>query len=230
MADDIVSTSDQGTTDAATGSDDSAVLSGQNGQESGEQTGDVLSGTKTDDGKTEEGKSDDGKTGEGEKKEQSTEVPESYDLKAPENFQIDEKQLDYWSPVFKDMGLTNEQAQAFVNAAPEYLTNMVSEAVNQQVNEFQDIQKQQFAELQKDAEFGGKNWNQTQLDAKAALNQFATPEEIEYIADTGQQNSPALIRIFARIGKEMADSKLGTGAVGNHVTADSLYPNSKMNP
>lgn len=231
MPNEVLSTSDQGSTDAGTETDQSAVNTDTTQTEQSDNQTDVLSGNTDKEGDKADDGSDkqEGEKKDGDKKE-SPEVPENYDLKAPENFQIDQKELDYWSPIFKDMKLTNEQAQQFVNAAPEYLTNAVNQALESQVSEFESIQQQQFADLQKDPDFGGSHWEQTQLEAKTAFSEFATPDEIEYIQQTGQANSPALIKIFARIGKAMSDTQLGSGSNHASVSAADLYPNSKMNP
>jgi antitoxin component of RelBE/YafQ-DinJ toxin-antitoxin module len=42
-------------------------------------------------------------------------VPEKYEFKAPENYTIDAKLLETATPIFKELGLTNDQAQKLVD-------------------------------------------------------------------------------------------------------------------
>jgi hypothetical protein len=42
-------------------------------------------------------------------------VPETYDFKAPDNYTLDPKLLETVTPIFKELGLTNEQAQKLVD-------------------------------------------------------------------------------------------------------------------
>jgi hypothetical protein len=39
--------------------------------------------------------------------------------------------------------------------------------------------------------------------AKQALQQYADPDFLKYLDETGQGNDPRMIRIFAKIGKEL---------------------------
>ena len=55
------------------------------------------------------------KPAEGDKKPDAPAVPEKYEFKAPENYTLDPKLLETVTPLFKELGLTNEQAQKLVD-------------------------------------------------------------------------------------------------------------------
>ncbi len=49
------------------------------------------------------------------KKPDASAVPEKYEFKAPENYTLDTKLIEQATPIFKELGLTNDQAQKLMD-------------------------------------------------------------------------------------------------------------------
>jgi len=206
--------------------DATAAEATQQGKPDGEQSG---SDDQSDGDKPKEGdKEKDGKQ-EG--------PPEKYDLKAPEGFeQLDPVLLEQFEPVARELGLSNEAAQKLVETQMpkviERITEQHREAWGNQIEAW-------VSEVKADKEIGGEALGANLEAAKRAIDKFGTPELkalIDYPSQDnpkglGLGNHPELVRVFARIGKAMADDTFengnGNGAGGRRDPAEILYGNSQ---
>jgi len=174
-------------------------------------------------------------TEEGEKKEAAPVVPEKYDLKAPEGFEIDEALLGDFEPVAKELKLTNEGAQKLVETM---MPKVVQRIADQQQAAYTDMLEGWAGTIKADKEIGGDNLKPSLVLAEKALAKFGTPELnalLNFRSEKnpngfGLGNNPELVRVFARIGKAMAEDKLHTSG-GNtsgekKSAAEVLYGNN----
>ncbi len=126
--------------------------------------------------------------------------PEKYELTMPEGVELDAALLEKVDPVFRDIGLTNEQANKLANVFAEY---RVSEAQGQS-----DAYAQQVEDWGKaardDKEFGGAAFDASVAQAQKAIGQFGSPELKTLLAD-GLGNHPELIRFCVRVGKAIGE-------------------------
>jgi hypothetical protein len=201
---------------------------------------------------------DAGKAGEGDgdgkgEDDKTPAVPETYELEPIKvgegddavEVKIDEQLLTDVTPQLKEAGVTKEQAQKL---AP--LAMKIEERVRTHLNdEFRATTTQWAKDAQADPEIGGKNWDATKNDVAKALDYFGAPSEMKevevdgkkvkqetnpfrvFLNQTGLGNHPELIRMFAKIGKGVAeDGSLPRGdkAAPPQVSrAERLYPNDK---
>ena len=158
-------------------------------------------------------------------KEQKPVAPEKYEISTPEGFeQIDQGLLDRFTPVAKECGLTNEQAQKLANLYGKQL---------QQVNEAQEIeffkQRQEWVnELKNDPEFGAGNddtFKSSVGKAQLALKQFGSPELTQYLERSGLGDNIYLVKAFAKIGSALGEDGFvdGNGSGNEKRAADILF-------
>lgn len=144
-----------------------------------------------------EDKSGDGSEPEG--GEKAAEVPEKYELEFPEGVEPDEKLLESVTPVFKELGLTNEQAQKLTAAyAGVYQASMEAHAA---------VVAEWATQVQDDKEIGGTRFKESVETARAAIKQFADPSVLEQLDATGLGNHPGVVKMFYRIGKALGEDK-----------------------
>jgi hypothetical protein len=151
-----------------------------------------------------------------------TGAPEKYELKAPDGVALDEAALTEFEPVARELNLSNEQAQKIA----DLYSKQMAEQSNRQAEQWKQTTANWVGDIKADKEIGGQNFETSVRHAQAALNKFGSPELKAQMDATGMGNHPELVRVFARIGKAMAeDTFIQSGKDG--VVAD---PAKKMFP
>ena len=131
-------------------------------------------------------------------------VPEKYELKLPENTRLSPEFVDKVSLYAKEKQLTNEMAQEILNREAA----AVDGYYNQHVQLFEKTVETWKQDAMKDPEIGGDGFTKNVELAHRALEKFSTPAFKDALETTGYGNHPELIRIFARIGKLMAEDRM----------------------
>jgi hypothetical protein len=160
-------------------------------------------------------------------------VPEKYEFKAPEGFVVDEALAAEFTPVLKDLGLTQEQADKLMAFGPKIVEPAVDAAVSKTLDSLGYAGCKDWPTVAKaDKEFGGDKFAENLATVKAARDQFATPELRKLLETTPLGNHPEVVRLFFRIGKAISPDGYVPG--GKTTTpanvAQRMYPESKMNP
>ena len=149
-------------------------------------------------------------------------VPEAYDLKAPEGAGLDAEGLKAFEPIFKEVGLSQEQAQKLVNLYGEKQASFVEE----QKGIWEKQQSTWIEEFKADKVFGGANTDASVQAAEKAWRHFGTAEDIRLVHQFGLANFPPLVKILARVGKEMGEGAFHTGAPKTATDkAKRMFPN-----
>lgn len=124
-------------------------------------------------------------------------APEAYAFRAPEGVALDPAAVEAFAPVARDLNLTQEQAQRFVDL---YAGLQARQA------EAQSEQAQRWAEqVRDDPEIGGRHMVDRVEAANKALGRFGTPALAEVLKATGLCNHPEMVRAWAAVGKAIAD-------------------------
>lgn len=157
-------------------------------------------------------------------------VPEQYTFSdLPEGYALDESSLTEWSGVFKELGLTQEQAQKLVAmdakrqlAAnnPEAVQAAAVESRNQQVSQWESA-------LKADKELGGSNFEATVGNAQKALADFGSPELSAMLKESGLGSHPEVVRFFHNVGKQLSEGQLHrttTEQPNEKSWANRMYP------
>lgn len=201
--------SEQATQQAATGADGG----GQQQQASTEQG---TEGQNTEGGGA---KGEEGKAGE------KQGAPESYEFKAPEGKEFSPEVLGAFSEAAKELGLTQEAAQAMLDKIAPAFAERQTQAV-------EAARAQWATDSRSDKEFGGDKLDENLATAKKAFETFGTPELRTLLNESGLGNHPEIIRAFYRAGKAISEDRVVTGQGGGAAQNDArkLYAASNMNP
>ncbi|MBU4681211.1 peptidase [Cedecea davisae] len=155
-------------------------------------------------------------------KEQKPEgAPEKYEFKAAEGQELDQVAIKEFEPIARELNLTNEQAQKFVDV---YASKILPQMQQQQVEKWTQQTEQWASDVKADKEIGGDNMTANVGLAQKAFDQFGSPELKEYLNTTGLGNHPEIIRAFMKVGKAMSeDDMVMTSNSGQRSAAEVLY-------
>jgi hypothetical protein len=148
-----------------------------------------------------------------------------YTLTMPDGVTVDQPLLDALSPDFKEMGLTNAQAQKL---ADKFIEAKTKEANDRNEGWAKTLTKWK-ADAAADPEMGGDKWSGTVSKAVKAIDALGTPELKNYLEASGGGNHPELIRLMSKVGDLISeDTPPAGGDGGSGKPADPahvLFPN-----
>lgn len=227
---------DAGATDSSDDADDVSIAGGAT-TEAG--TGDEP-GEGEKDGESEGGDDESGAEG------ADDGLPEKYELEMPEGVELDADLLDKATPVLKELGLGNEQAQKLVPIVTELQQRMAQ----RQADEFAGLRADWAKEAKADPEMGGANWKATEQHVARALDHFIGPMHVvgedgkpvlgddgkpmkepfrALLDETGLGNHPTMLRAFRKIGEAMGEDgtfvRNGIGPEAPKSREEARYPN-----
>lgn len=152
-------------------------------------------------------------------------APESYvDFEMPEGMTVNTEMLEAFTPAFKELGLTQDQAQQLVTIEAGLVQAQQQaqyDAFTQQIEEWGTTAKN-------DQEYGGDKFEESVGFAQKAVNELGTPELKEALESSGMGNHPEMIRLMTRIGRMMGEDTLGggQGVADKKDHASVLYPDN----
>jgi hypothetical protein len=150
--------------------------------------------------------------------QQAAVIPESYEFMAPEGMEVDQSMADAFSPVFKDLGLSQEQANS--------LTGVYADMVGKQVEAQQEAFGQQLEdwkqELRTDADFGGDKFDENSGIVADFVRQ-TVPEGVRedvigLLESTGAGNHPGLVKWIHHLATNVmpvSEDQPGSGQLGS---------------
>lgn len=226
--------SDAGT-DAGLGdadADATATAKAAEGDKDADADASLMSKATAEDG-TGDGKGDGEKAdtdGDGDK-DKDTGVPEAYELKVTTkdaegkdvDVEIDTELLTEATPVLKEVGLTNEQA----NKLAPLVLKVEERVAKRSADAFTALRADWAKQSKEDPELGGANWKETETHVARALDTFVGPRETkaedgtvvpnefrQLLDETGLGNHPVMIRAFRKIGEAIGeDSTFARGGI-----------------
>lgn len=161
-------------------------------------------------------------TGEG-----SQTPPDTYaDFSLPNGMPLDDALLAEATPLFKELGLTQEQAQKLV----DFQAKQVQASSQSQVDAFNQLMQDWREKSQNDKEFGGDKFDESIAVARSAIDKFGTPELKQLLEEHGVGNHPEVIRFMVKVGKLTAEDVPGTSGAQSTPEQDrvsQLYPNDR---
>lgn len=128
-------------------------------------------------------------------------VPDEYSgFQLPEGMEMDEELLARANPVFKELGLSQEQAQKLVD--------LEAARVQEQIDQFQQQIRTWQEEVKTDPELGGDRFDENLALANKAVNEFFEPGFLDALRAYGLTNHPEVIRGLKRIAERyLAEDK-----------------------
>jgi len=157
--------------------------------------------------------------------ESSGTPPDTYaDFAMPEGMQLDETALAEATPLFKDLGLTQEQGQKVI----DLYAKQVQAGSQTQTDNFNQLMNDWRTQAKSDGDIGGDKFDENVKIAQSAVAKYGTPELKQLLEYHGVGNHVEVIRFMVRIGRTLNEDVPGStgGATTKAEDAVSiLYPN-----
>jgi len=129
--------------------------------------------------------------------------PSYTEFTLPEGVTLDAEQLQPATELFADAGLSQVQAQKFIDLAVARETA----AAQRGVQAFVDLQNQWVAEIKADPDIGGDRLKTALASAARAIDRLEVPGLREALSFTGAGNHPAVVRAFVRLGQMISEDR-----------------------
>ena len=134
-------------------------------------------------------------------------APEQYgEFQYAEGYVPDEQIQGYLHNNFREMGLSQEQAQRLYDIDAEVRAHQTEQWENTVRNDWVN-------EIRSDPELGGPKFETTIRDAGRVVEVFGDDEFRSLMNESGFGNHPAIVRMFSRIGALIGE---GRGVRGTH--------------
>lgn len=137
-------------------------------------------------------------------------VPETYELKLPENSLLKESVIEKVAAFAKEQGLTQKEAQAVLEHENETLKAYKAEE-DKFVNE---VKGQWKKETLADPEIGGAKAKENSEYAFRVFEKFGSPKFKQLLESTGFGNHPEVVRVFSKLGRQLFQPAKVIGAGG----------------
>lgn len=162
-------------------------------------------------------------------------VPEKYEIKFGDK-EADPEALAAFTPIAKELGLTNDQAQKLASFHNEQMTTLLGQQTKVQTEAWANLQKTWVSEARADAEYGhlagGKTFDENGALIAKGLATFGTAGLNKALIDSGMGNHPEVARFFYRVGKAVSEDTIRVGNAGNSGApvplANRLFPTMKQ--
>lgn len=150
---------------------------------------------------------------------ESTEVPEEYEFQV-EGMELDKKMVERFTPLFKDMKLTQPQAQKLVD--------LYADQIRAQGEEYQQTIEGWKNDTIKSL---GKDYQSQLSVANKFIDRFGNDKVRSVLNDTGLGNHPEVVSMFINAGKHFSDDKFVAGDNTKTVSdpemlARKMFPNT----
>lgn len=119
------------------------------------------------------------------------------DFTMPEGMTLDSVQLEAAAPLFKELGLSQEQAQKLV----DFQAAQVQAGQQGQMDAFNQLKNDWVDQAKADPEIGGDKFDENVGIAREALKKFGNEGLTKLLNDFGMGNHPEVIRLMAKVGR-----------------------------
>ncbi len=133
--------------------------------------------------------------------------PSYGEFKLPEGVTADAESLKPATELFAETGLSQEQAQKFIDLAMARETA----AQHRGAQAFVDLQNQWVSEIKADPDIGGDRLKASLASAARAIDRLAVPGLREALNFTGAGNHPAVVKAFVRLGQMISEDRFRPG-------------------
>jgi hypothetical protein len=173
-----------------------------------------------------EGEADEKTDGEGDSDDQKEDAPEEYsDFNLPEGFEaLDENMLKEAAPLFKEAGLSQEQAQKFV----DLYANTIKSQSESTSTAFTDVNNANKKAIMEHAEFGGNELKASLVHTARAIDEVMGDNAKDFkdlLDQSGLGNHPLMFELLTKVGKSIKEDGIvdGQKAVPKKDQATIMY-------
>ena len=110
---------------------------------------------------------------------------------------MEPQELEMMSRMFKDVNLSQEQAQKLYSAYEKEQGSFIE----QSQKAFNQMRDDWFNQTISDPQLGGQNIGQTKLCIKRVMQQCGNKELSEFLNKTGLGFNPAMVRFMTKVGE-----------------------------
>ena len=153
----------------------------------------------------EPGKPDEGDKGN--KGGQPEGVPEKYELNLKEGYAWDEATAATVTPMFKELGLSNAQAQKLA----DYHMDAMQKFQTAQVEKFYEMQAAELEAAKADPEVGGAKLQESLSLAAQVMDTYGGPDFRQELQAHGMANNRAMLRLLAKVGRALQNDRFVAG-------------------
>lgn len=132
--------------------------------------------------------------------------PEAYEpFKMPEGIDIDEALVSKATPIMRELGLDQEQAQKAV----DFIAQMRADDQAAIVDRWSKTQESWLSEIRNDPNFGGADSEKNLKAARDFIKNYATEDDLggydlrRVLNETGMGNHPAFVRLFKKLSEDL---------------------------
>lgn len=133
--------------------------------------------------------------------------PTYTDFKLPDGLKLDPERAKAATELFADSGLSQEQAQKFMDMHVAEVTA----AAGKGAKDFVDLQNKWVSEVKADPEIGGDKLTASLADSSRAIDRLGGPDLRAALDLTGAGNNPAIVKAFVRMGQMIKEDKFAPG-------------------
>lgn len=159
-------------------------------------------------------------------------APEAYEL-ALDGFELDTELLGEAEPVFRELGLSNEQANALLPLVPKVMEKAQNAVVQSMLDAGANQRKAWLDAFTADPEIGGAKREETEHLAAKGLDAMGFTADHPFrkaLTESGFGNHPDMIRMARRMGEMLGEdgtfARAGAGEDKPDPLAE-LYPNNR---
>jgi hypothetical protein len=149
-------------------------------------------------------------------------APEKYEFKVPEGMTLNQAMVDKFTPIAKELNLSQEKAQKLVDMYSGFVKSNADEQAATFTKFVEDLKAETIKEL-------GANYKQELSYAAKARDRFASPELIEKLNASGLSNDKDMVKLFITIGKVVSEDKGVDGKsapAGGKSAGEVLFPSA----
>ena len=154
-------------------------------------------------------------------------APEAYEFKVPEGMTLDAGLVDQITPVFNELGISQDGAQKLVDIYAPYVQKMIEGHSQAAIAEYKEVVSGWKQETQKEL---GAEAKIVMAKAAKAINKYGPPELRTLLNETGVGNHKELVKFFGKVGDAISEDSF---VEGNKTTdlgsikASDMYPSMK---
>lgn len=125
-------------------------------------------------------------------------IPEKYEFKGAEGEVISELDVQAYSNVAKELGLSQEQAQKFFDISRKEITETLVQKVKTQSDLW-------YKEVLNDPEIGGAKFETTKQNIGKVMAKFGNSELRALFDSSGMGNNPIILKFINKIGEAIGE-------------------------
>lgn len=156
-------------------------------------------------------------------------TPAEISVVRPDDSPLSEEQFAELIEFAKAEGYSQKQTEKLIERQSVEATSLVEE----QTKAVEQAHQKWIEQAKNDPEIGGNHFESSAENAKRVVDRFGTDEFKKELNRTGLGNHPELLRIFARIGKSMAEDtfdRAPASGAGKKDLVSIFYPESTNQP